>query len=91
MAQAETAPNIVLIMTDHFRRDALGPSTPNLMQLARQGALFSNAYCASPLCQPSRASNITGLYPSQHGVCGNMAEPIDDALRDDTFLSLIHI
>ena len=71
-----TQPNIILILTDHFRPDALGPSTPNLMSLAERGIQFANAYCASPLCQPARASIITGKFPSQHGICGNQAEPI---------------
>ncbi|HLV35319.1 MAG TPA: sulfatase-like hydrolase/transferase [Spirillospora sp.] len=79
-------PNIILILTDHFRRDALGKSTPNLLALANAGTRFENAYCNAPLCGPSRVSLITGLYPSQHGVCGNQAEPIHDDLRDDTFM-----
>jgi choline-sulfatase len=81
-----TRPNIILIMTDHFRRDALGKSTPHLLALADQGTRFENAYCNSPLCGPSRVSLITGLYPSQHGVCGNQAKPIHNDLRDDTFM-----
>lgn len=79
--------NIILILTDHFRRDALGPSTPNLMSLAERGVQFANAYCASPLCQPSRASIITGKFPSQHGICGNQADPIHPDLRSSTFMS----
>ena len=86
MANATGKPNIVLILTDHFRPDAVGRSTPNLMKLAERGAMFTNAYCASPLCQPARVSIVTGLYPSQHGACGNMAEPISDGLRDDTYM-----
>ncbi len=82
-----TPPNIILIMTDHFRRDALGKSTPNLMALANTGTRFENAYCASPLCGPSRVSLICGLYPSQHGVSGNQAEIIHNDLRDDTFMN----
>jgi len=79
-------PNIILILTDHFRRDAVGPSTPNLQALAAEGTLFENAYCAAPLCQPARCSLITGMFPSQHGVCGNQSPPIPDALRDNTFM-----
>lgn len=80
-------PNIVLIMTDHFRPDAVGNSTPNLMRLVKSGTKFENAYAATPLCQPSRVSMVTGLYPSQNGVCGNMTPPISDELRDDTFMN----
>jgi len=79
-------PNIILILTDHFRRDALGESTPGLQGLAERGVQFTNAYCASPLCQPARASIVTGLYPSQHGICGNAAEPIAEELRAQTFM-----
>ncbi len=81
-----SSPNIILILTDHFRRDALGPSTPNLMRLAARGTRFTNAYCAAPLCQPSRVSLVTGMYPSQTGVCGNQSDPVRDDLRDDTFM-----
>jgi choline-sulfatase len=79
-------PNIVLILTDHFRPDALGRSTPNLSGLASAGTRFEHAYCAAPLCQPARNSIITGLYPSQHGICGNQNDPIPKALRHDTFM-----
>lgn len=79
-------PNIILILTDHFRRDALGSATPNLMQLAGEGTRFTNAYCASPLCQPARVSIVTGMYPSQTGVCGNQNDPIPSDLREDTFM-----
>lgn len=80
------APNIILIITDHFRKDAPGKHTPNLMNLADRGALFHNAYCASPLCQPARNSIITGLHNFQHGVCGNMNPPISEQIRNDTFM-----
>jgi choline-sulfatase len=56
------------------------------MSLAERGIQFANAYCASPLCQPARASIITGKFPSQHGICGNQAEPIHPDLRSTTFI-----
>lgn len=83
---AERRPNLILILTDHFRRDAVGPSTPNLMRLAAGGTRFENAYCASPLCQPSRSAIVTGLYPSQNGVSGNQSKPVRTPLRHDTFM-----
>ncbi len=79
-------PNIILIITDHFRRDGLGSHTPNLNKLADRGALFHNAYCASPLCQPARNCIVTGLHNFQHKVCGNMSTPITEDLRSDTFM-----
>ncbi|MCC2686040.1 MAG: betC 3 [Paenibacillaceae bacterium] len=85
---AESCPNIILVMTDHFRRDAITKkNTPHLMKLAESGVLFANAYCAAPLCGPARNALITGMYPSQNGVCGNQAEPIPTELRDDTFMN----
>lgn len=65
-------PNILLITTDQQHFAALGVhdpvlKTPNLDRLCREGTRFDRAYCASPVCTPSRASLITGLYPSHHG------------------------
>lgn len=80
-------PNIILIITDHFRPDFIGAHTPNIMRLAADGTRFTNAYCASPLCQPSRVSMATGLSPAQHGVCGNQSPSIAPDLRDTTFMN----
>ena len=65
-------PNILLITSDQQHYNTLGicnPEirTPNLDRLAREGTLFTRAYCTNPTSTPSRASIITGLYPSQHG------------------------
>ena len=80
-------PNVVLILTDHFRRDALQPGiTPNLMRLANQGTRFVNGYSASPLCQPARNCIITGRHASDNGICGNQQPPLSDAQRSDTFM-----
>jgi arylsulfatase len=79
-------PNIVLIITDHFRPDALGKATPNLNALAARGVRFEHCYSAAPLCQPARNCIITGRFPTDHGVCGNMSEPIRLAERHDTFM-----
>jgi arylsulfatase A-like enzyme len=67
-----TRTNILLITTDQQHFSALGVvndkiKTPNLDRLCARGTRFDRAYCASPVCTPSRASIITGLYPSQHG------------------------
>jgi arylsulfatase A-like enzyme len=70
-------PNVVLFMTDQLRRDALGCygnkicKTPNLDVLAEQGICFENAFTISPVCSPSRASLMTGLYPHNNGVMIN--------------------
>jgi arylsulfatase A-like enzyme len=65
-------PNILLITSDQQHWNTLGflnPElrTPHLDQLAAQGTLFERAYCPNPTCTPTRASIITGQYPSQHG------------------------
>ena len=65
-------PNLLLITSDQQHFDTLGITnpqikTPALDRLCREGTRFSRAYCANPVCTPSRASLITGQYPSQHG------------------------
>ncbi len=65
-------PNILLITSDQQHWNTLGIDnpeikTPNLDRLAREGTLFTRAYCPDPTCTPSRSSLITGKYPSQHG------------------------
>ena len=68
----DTRPNIVLITSDQQHWQTLGRlnpelSTPNLDRLASEGTFFDRAYCPNPTCTPTRASIITGRYPSQHG------------------------
>jgi uncharacterized sulfatase len=65
-------PNILLITSDQQHWNTLGClnpeiQTPRLDQLAAQGTMFTRAYCPNPTCTPTRASIITGRYPSQHG------------------------
>lgn len=65
-------PNILLITSDQQHWNTLGcrnpeVKTPNLDRLAAQGLLFERAYCPNPTCTPTRASLITGQYPSTHG------------------------
>jgi uncharacterized sulfatase len=65
-------PNILLITSDQQHWSTLGCinpeiQTPHLDLLAREGTLFERAYCPNPTCTPTRASLITGRYPSQHG------------------------
>ena len=78
-------PNILLIITDDQRYDALGIvqqmqdsvgrypwlSTPNLDQLAREGVLFTNAFVTTSLCSPSRAAILTGQYNHLNGIEDN--------------------
>src|SRR5579862_7863558 len=76
-AAAQDRPNIIFIMADEHRYDAMGCAgntvvrTPNMDRLASQGVRFARTYCQGPLCQPSRASIMTGQYVHQHGQSWN--------------------
>ena len=64
--------NILLITSDQQHWCTLGClnselETPNLDRLVGQGTMYDRAYCPNPTCTPTRASMITGKYPSQHG------------------------
>ncbi len=95
MAEAAPQPNIIFILADDLRWDELGCTghpfvrTPHIDRIAREGALFKNAYATTPLCSPSRASILTGRYAHAHGVRDNTNH---DALshRLTTFLLLLH-
>jgi len=71
---AAERPNVVLIVTDNQSEKLLGAygnsdiKTPNIDALVKQGMLFTQAFAASGVCSPTRASLMTGLMPSQHGV-----------------------
>jgi arylsulfatase A-like enzyme len=96
LALAPPSPNIILIVMDDQRWDALScferPTTlgfirtPNMDRLAREGVRFTNAFVTFSLCSPSRASIQTGQYPSTHGV-----EALERDLRPDavTFPGLL--
>ena len=67
-------PNILLISVDDLN-DWIGVlgghpqvETPNIDRLASKGMIFTNANCQSPVCNPSRASMMTSLYPSSTGI-----------------------
>ena len=78
--KAAQRPNVLFILCDDIRWNAMScaghPSlkTPHIDRLAREGVRFSNAFCTTSLCSPSRASILTGLYAHGHGVRDNFTE-----------------
>ncbi len=76
-ATSARRPNILFILTDDQRWDSMGAAgnksirTPALDRLAAGGARLDAFYVSSPLCSPSRASLLSGLYPHQTGVENN--------------------
>lgn len=73
-AEPEQRPNIIFVLTDDQRWDALGVmgnpviQTPNMDKLASAGILFQNAYATTSICCVSRASVLTGQYESRHKI-----------------------
>ena len=73
-------PNVLVILTDDQRADAIGLGgsrhlkTPNIDRLGREGLHFKNHFCTTSLCSPSRASILSGLYAHAHGVTNNFTE-----------------
>lgn len=80
----ESRPNILFMIADDWSYPHAGiygdPTvrTPTFDQLANQGALFENAYCAAPSCSPSRASILLSRYPHQMESAGNLWSVIPD-------------
>lgn len=77
LAIAADKPNILFIAVDDLN-DWVTPlgghsqaATPNIARLAERGLLFTNAHCAAPACNPSRAALMTGVRPSTSGVYHN--------------------
>lgn len=73
-------PNVLFIISDDLNT-RIGPymeiakHTPHLDQLAAEGVRFTRTYCQYPLCGPSRASLMSGLYPESNGILNNNDRP----------------
>lgn len=86
--------NVVVLITDDQRWDALGAAgneiihTPRLDQLSEEGVRFTNAYVTSSICMVSRASILTGQYMSRHNISrfGVEIEPEEFA---DTYVGML--
>lgn len=81
--------NILFITSDQQHWLAMGYDnpevhTPNLDRLAARGTIFQRAYCPNPTCTPTRASILTGQYPSQHGAyaLGTGLDPARPTVND---------
>jgi len=78
-------PNIVFILTDDQRWDAIGYSgnkhiiTPEMDKLASEGIYFSHAFATTPTCTSSRASILSSMYEYQHQY-GNFSDPVDSQI-----------
>ncbi len=85
-------PSFLLFVTDQQRADHLGCygnrvlRTPHIDALARKGLRFDNHHVATPICQPNRASLMTGRLPSAHGLRMNGLEL---SLAETTFVELL--
>ncbi|MDP6892658.1 MAG: sulfatase [Verrucomicrobiota bacterium] len=80
---AAVKPNVLFIAVDDLN-DWIGcldghpqAVTPNMDRLAQRGVLFTNAHCAAPACNPSRAAVFSGLMPNRTGVWSNDSERIE--------------
>ena len=77
VARRHCHPNVVFLLTDQWRLQALGYAgntqvkTPNIDQLARESISFKHAISGYSVCCPWRASFLTGQYPLTHGVIVN--------------------
>lgn len=75
--EKQTPPNLVFIMADQYRGDAMGcigkepVQTPSLDQLAAEGINFTNAVSSYPVSSPARGMLMTGMYPISSKVTGN--------------------
>jgi arylsulfatase A-like enzyme len=85
--QAQQKPNILIIISDELSAESMSANlgskylkTPNMDYLAKNGVSFTNAYCANPLCIPSRSSLFTGRYPHEMGIQSN-AEKNNDPIE----------
>src|SRR5512134_1963897 len=89
---AANRPNVLVILTDDQRWDALGVvqrelgeralfpwfKTPNLDRLAAEGARFANVFVTTSLCSPGRATLLSGRYARNHRVLNNFTEYPND-------------
>lgn len=92
--QSTAPPNIIFLLTDDHRWDALGAmgnpviQTPNLDALAHNGILFKNAYVTTAICCVSRASLLSGQYLSRHTI-NDFSTPFSPSALAQTYPMLL--
>jgi arylsulfatase A-like enzyme len=86
-AQRADAPNVLFILVDDLGWRDVGVEgssfykTPRIDAFARRNTRFERAYSASRVCSPSRASIMTGQYPTRHGITTWIGDPSGEAWR----------
>ena len=84
---AADKPNVVFILADDLGWADTTPygstfhQTPNIQRLAKRGVRLTNAYAANPLCSPTRASILAGLYPGRIGITAPACHLPDERLE----------
>lgn len=87
-------PNIIFILSDDHRWDAMGCAgnpiieTPELDQIAKTGVRFSHAFVTTPICAASRASFLSGQYERQHGYTFQQP-PLQQSIIDESYPVLL--
>lgn len=93
-SEATLRPNIIFILTDDQRWDALScmgnqqARTPNIDRLAKEGVLFKNHFVTTSICCVSRASILTGQYARRHDI-NDFATPLTDDQWENTYPALL--
>lgn len=94
ISNTDSRPNIIFVITDDQRWDALSYAgndiihTPNMDKLAEEGVYFENAFVTTPICAASRASLMTGLYERKHGYTFTKP-PLSKDLIDKSYFALL--
>lgn len=94
VAQKASRPNIIFIMADDLGSAELGSygntfnETPHLDKLAGEGAKFTQAYTAAPICSPSRAAIMTGQYPARVRITDFLPDNSDRYLDPAKYVTL---
>ena len=78
-------PNIFIILSDDQRYDTMDYMPRTKARILDEGVTFTNAFCTTPLCAPSRVSILTGMYAHNHGVHNN-----GDQYTQTTFVERLH-